>query len=88
MEILGWRIECCYFYRVANSSFSDKVPLDRDIKSEGASYDDMERKNILEKACLVQFRKNREADVIKTVRENESGRRRCQREEGCLSHVT
>lgn len=42
----------------------DKLPLYRDIEHEEASCADMERKNILEKACLVQFRKNKE--VIKT----------------------
>lgn len=51
----------------------DKLPLDRDRKSEEASCADMERKNILEKTCLVQFKKNKEANVIEIEGERMRG---------------
>lgn len=64
MRILGWGKSVAILYRVVKGGIFDKLPLYRDIEHEEASCADMERKNILEKACLVQFRKNKE--VIKT----------------------
>lgn len=62
--------------------------MDGGIKSEEASWTDTEWKNILEPTGLVQFRKNKEVNVMETVRENESGRRKGPRGAGCLPCLT
>lgn len=48
----------------------------------------MEWKNILEQTGLVQLSKNKEVNVMETVKENESGRRKRPRGGGCLPCVT
>lgn len=63
MGILGWGKSVAILYRAVKSGNFDKLPLYRDIEHEEAICEDLERKNILEKACLVQFKKNKK--VIK-----------------------